>query len=149
MEKILILPLTFFSTSLILITSKKKEQKMEIKNGLYHKDIFLPKINLSDKIVKVNYSHHAIEAAYNDRYEEIILKDAYNFSKSDIIEVEIKNKKIVKIVARFDYNNNYDLIIVIIPQGKIIKTVWLNDKNDLHKTLNRSKYNKREFQKLV
>lgn len=113
---------------------------MEIKNGLYHKDIFLPKINLSDKMVKVNYSHHAIEAAFNDRYEEIILKDAYNFSKSEIIEVEIKNKKIVKIVARFDYNTDFDLIVVIIPETKVVKTVWLNEKNDCHRTLDRSRY---------
>ena len=96
-------------------------------------------------MVKVNYTHHAIDAAYNDRYEEIILPNALNFAKSEIIEVEIKNKKIVKIVARFDYNNNYDLVIVIIPQGKIIKTVWLNDKNDTHLTLDTSKYNKNEF----
>jgi hypothetical protein len=124
---------------------ESNRNKKMLKNGLYHKDVFLPKISLSDKMVKVNYTHHAIDAAYNDRYEEIILPNALNFAKSEIIEVEIKNKKIVKIVARFDYNNNYDLVIVIIPQGKIIKTVWLNDKNDTHLTLDTSKYNKNEF----
>lgn len=113
---------------------------MEIKNGLYHKDIFLPKINLSDKMVKVNYSRHALNAAYTDRYAEIALRDAYNFSQSEIIEIEVKNNKVIKIVARFDYNIDYDLIVVIIPQTKIIKTVWLNEKNDCHRTLDRSRY---------
>lgn len=115
---------------------------MIIKDGLYHKDIFMPKLNVGNGMVKVNYSIHAIESAYTDRYDTIGLKDAYNFSEADIVEVEVKDQRAIKVVARFDYNDKYDLTIVIVPQTKIVKTVWLNTKEDNHVTLNAEQYRK-------
>ena len=115
---------------------------MEIKDGLYHKEVYMPAYRLPDKDIKVKYSEHALQQAYYERYDIIDLKDSYNFSKAEIIELEVKHGQAVKMVARFDYNNKYDLIIVIIPQTKVIKTVWLNKKNDKHTTLNRDRYNK-------
>lgn len=110
-----------------------------MKNGLYHKDIFLPKIRLQDKPLKVYYSLHAIDAAKNDRYGKIILPDTINFCSGTIIEVELKNDKVVKILLRVNYSQKYDLCIVIGSQFRV-RTVWLNDKNDNHHTLNRAKY---------
>lgn len=113
---------------------------MKFKNGLYHKDIYMPKVSLGVKPVKVNYSQHALNAAYNDIYEEIVLQSEYNFSQSETIEIEIYNDKLIKMVSRFDYSTDYNLIVVIIPETKVVKTVWLNEKNDIHKTLDTSKY---------
>ena len=114
-----------------------------IKNGLYHKDVYLPKINKVNRDFKVEYTHHAIEAAYNDRYEEIVLPETINLAKSEIIEIEVKNGEIVKILIRTKYNSRYDLNLAIIPQNLKVKTVWLNDVNDDHKTLKVEKYNNR------
>ncbi len=111
-----------------------------IKDGLYHKDIFMPPLRLGNGMIKLNYSLHALDSAYNDRYDIIKLEECYNFSKAEIVEVEVKNGVAIKVVARFDYNDKYDLTIVVVPQTKIVKTVWLNRKDDIHNTLDATKY---------
>lgn len=113
----------------------------KMKDGLYHKDMYLPKINKIDKDFKVEYTIHAIKAAYNDRYDEIVLPDTINLAKSDIIEIEVESGEIIKILIRTRYNSKYDLNLAIVPQTLKVKTVWLNEKNDDHKTLRKEVYN--------
>lgn len=47
----------------------------------------------------------------------------------------------IKGVYRTVYDKKYDLIIVMTYDRKV-KTVWLNDINDKHSTLDESKYTK-------
>ena len=58
----------------------------------------------------------------------------------DIIEVEIKNSNLYKMVLRKSYNDTCDITIVIQVDSLNVKTVWLNEKSDSHKTLNKSRY---------
>ena len=113
---------------------------MRIKDGLYHKLVFLPKINKPDADYPCVYTQHAREAALTDKYGVIILPNSYNLANSDIIELEIKNNDINKLVIRAPYNNKYDLTIVISFYSGVIKTVWLNKKDDNHDTLDKNKY---------
>jgi len=52
------------------------------------------------------------------------------------------NGKLVKIAMRVKLDEKRDLVIVGIPQmgGLFVKTVWINLRNDSHKTLNKNKY---------
>ena len=113
---------------------------MRIKDGLYHKLVFLPKINKIDADYPCVYTQHARESALTDKYGLIILPKTYNIAKSDIIELEIKNNDINKLVIRIGYNDKYDLILVISFYTGMIKTVWLNKKDDNHYTLDKNKY---------
>jgi len=128
----------------ILLSNQTGIKKM-LKDGLYHKEVYMPEVEIISSIEQVNYTLHALDAAESDPYDVIILKNEYDFSKSDTIEIEVKDNEVIKLVSRFDYNNEYDLIVVIVPQNKNVKTLWLNEKNDTHLTLDTSKYNKNEF----
>lgn len=111
-----------------------------IPNGTYHKAIFLPKIKYPNREIELTPSRHALEQAGKDRYGLIRIPARINFNNVDIIEVEIQAGKVFKVVIRMPYNNTCDLVMPILINGAIIKTVWLNRKNDKHETLDHTKY---------
>ena len=109
---------------------------------LYHRDIYLPRVwqDFPSRDFDVIASSHAIHAAEDDN---IHLPNTVNISGHNIIEVEsYKDTTEVKIVVRLSYNAGYDLIVVVFfgKAGAMLKTVWLNSKSDLHRTLDESKY---------
>ena len=112
-------------------------------NGLYHKDIYLPKVELPGIDVVLNYTYHALDAARNDRYGTIELPETINFGLVQLIELEVVDGKPFKAVIRQHHDSRNDLVIVVLLNGYRVKTVWLNRKNDRHRTLDRSKYNSR------
>ncbi len=107
---------------------------------LYHFSIGFPEnvIKLSG-IFKLAYSYHAIRASENDRYGKIQLPTTLNVDTALLVEMEVLNGVMVKGVYRVPYNNQCDLIIVMLADGKV-KTVWLNYNSDKHYTLDKSKY---------
>lgn len=113
-----------------------------MKNRLYHSSLpNFPVLNIADKMVKLNPTCHAIEAAYNDRYGIIDIPEKINLSKVKIFEIEVDDiGNLIKVCIRMKYNDDYDLCMPILIKGLKIKTVWLNSVNDRHNTLDRSKY---------
>jgi len=113
-----------------------------MKQGLYHKDLGnFPTLNVANVDVTPRYTLHAHNAAETDRYGIIELPATINLSKSTIIEIEVgAHETIEKVVARMDYDDEFDLCMAIIPDGLVVKTVWLNCKDDEHFTLDSSKY---------
>ena len=114
-------------------------------DGLYHKDIGFPNIKLPEGTYELKkYSQHALRAAKDDRYG--IAKElpkSIDIAQVDLVEIQVENNSVVKAVVRADYNAELDLVIVFMPQAydNFVKTVWLNEKSDQHKTLQRWKYN--------
>lgn len=110
---------------------------------LYHFQTGFPKgMPTSFGIIPLRYSRHAIQASQNDRYGFIDLPPTLDTKKAKLIEIEVTEGVISKVVYRHKHCRNYDLVMVIIPQGGIVKTVWLNSNRDKHNTLNRKKYSK-------
>jgi hypothetical protein len=129
---------------------------------LYHSDIFLPRRITKlcpTGIIRLTYSDHAINASNTDRYGKINLPNILPITLCEIIEVESREvkresgdfTKIVKIVCRLPdltyprwvKTTEFDLCFVIVPVQKDIwhvKTVWINERNDTHKTLNPTPY---------
>ncbi len=60
-------------------------------------------------------------------------------------ECETINNKVIKFAIRIGYNKNKDISIVFLERNNdvMIKTCWLNDKVDKHKTLDYDKYERR------
>lgn len=87
--------------------------------------------------VPVTYTRHAQDAAKERR---INLAKYVNVLAGSVVELEINpaNGKTTKLVVRQQYNNHYDVVLVLIPAsfGIVVKTVWLNHVNDNHNTLN-------------
>ena len=123
-----------------------------MKDGLYHTEIGLPEAPLArwvGKTFKLRYSHHAMQAAFSDRYgrvtkapRELLLR------REDIFEVELWRDCVVKIVVRlgsgFEASRpGLDLVLALseISPGVLhVRTLWFNEQTDAHKTLDRSKY---------
>ena len=111
----------------------------------YHKEIGFPKSLIFPKyLVHLHWTDHACDKmnSFGLAGGKLLKTHIY---KKDTIEVEVNDKTgiITDIVVRLPYSQKYDIAFALsITKTKhaVIKTVWLNNKKDQHKTLDRSKY---------
>ena len=114
---------------------------------LFHKSIYwIPQFDIQSKQLLLsvkrlsNHLYDHIENSNKPRYD-ISIEHLYNIvqglCRQDIHPFECNNK-VVKTVIRTPYDDNRDISIVI-RYGYIV-TCFLNNKDDLHLTLDRSKY---------
>jgi len=109
--------------------------------ALFHKDVFLPKFPLPQGKLALTYSNHAKQESESDKYGEVILPDTLDTEKAQVIEVELDNKGVAKIVYRLPMTDRRDISLAVIPgRSLFVKTIWLNPRNDNHRTLNRKRY---------
>jgi len=117
----------------------------------YHKQVFFPadsfsKLDIFCQNLTVqgwSFSTHAIERIKdNGKLSDIlnVIKD-YEFDYQDIFEYYYDNGNIDRAVFRIDYTSQYDIIFVVSSEKNLI-TVYLNDTNDKHFTLNINQYQK-------
>lgn len=111
---------------------------------LYHADIRLPDgFRLPSRQVELEWSKHALRAARDDRYGLIDPYPVLDLSYCRTIEVEMDGRKVTKLVLRAKWDNDHDIVYVVIPNARnpwFVKTVWMNHRDDTHRTLDRSKY---------
>lgn len=110
---------------------------------LYHADIRLPDgFRLPARLVELYWTHHAREARLNDRYGVIPQVPCLNLAQCRVIEVGLEGRRVRKIVVRTMFNDAYDIVFVLMPGPNKwgVKTVWYNEVNDTHRTLDRSRY---------
>lgn len=109
---------------------------------LYHFELGFPKHLTIRKVgpLKLKYSRHAQSAAKNDRYGIITLPETVVIEPQDLIEIGMVGEKPTKIVVRQAYDVLHDIIIVMNTADNLVRTVWLNRRSDLHKTLDVRKY---------
>ena len=121
---------------------------------LYHSSIyFLPRFNTQSlaliKSVK-NLSNHLWEHIDNStqkRYNIDVAKlhlilNSINESNCYPFEVETTDGIVTKCVIRCEYDDKRDISIVV-REGFVV-TCWVNNNDDLHSTLDVSKYEKGE-----
>jgi hypothetical protein len=93
-------------------------------------------------VVNLYWTRHADRARLNDRYGEIPPIPLVDLAQCNTIEVGLTGRKVEKVVVRTPFDTYNDLVLVLIPGpgAWTVKTVWFNQVNDTHKTLDRSKY---------
>lgn len=109
---------------------------------LYHSEIRLPNgfVKPTGR-VRLVWSRHADEARHDDRYGSIRRFSTATLDNLEVIEVGVEGGKVVKILFRGRYTETLDVCMVLVPGTEWrVKTVWINERNDLHRTLDRSKY---------
>ena len=118
----------------------------------YHKKVYFPfgsrtaLRKFTDKLnaIQWQYTSHALD---NLKYRAIDKRNLLLFIKSlildcsDVFEFYAIDNQIVKACYRIYYNEDIDIILVLSNNKKII-TIYLNEKSDLHYTLNEAQYNK-------
>lgn len=112
---------------------------------LYHHTSTI-KFDLPSGIKLLTYSKHAKLQSKSDRYGEIKLPVVLDVSKAQIVEIDYCpiHNIVTKFVLRKRYTNLLDLCFVTIPtefeSSYFVKTVWINERTDTHKTLDSKKY---------
>ena len=112
---------------------------------LYHNEVHWPRrvrSQLPNGIKTVVYSNHAVHESKRDRYGHVQLPQSVDLSQAFIFEAEEFSGKIVKVVFRYPLNDGRDIVMAAIPDKSqlYIKTVWMNETTDNHKTLDKSRY---------
>lgn len=116
----------------------------------YHKEVYFP-IKYHSKLINFNnelkeytfkFSNHTkqrvIEKINNFEYFNIFISNL-KLNSTNIIEYTVNNNEIEKVLYRFKYNENEEIILSI-SQNKTIITIYLNNINDKHFTLNKKIY---------
>ena len=110
---------------------------------LYHFEIGFP-ANLPKlrPVIGLVPSQHAENARWDDRYGMINLPKIFNPNVAKVIEIETDNDgNVVKILARQQHDAKHDVVYAFLLSSKLIKTAWLQDRGDAHRTLRREAYN--------
>lgn len=118
-----------------------------MKDGTYNVDVFMPDevFNLVErKRYVLIYTNHALHKARRNKHGRLIhLKNSIDLAQCDIIEIDVKNSVCTKILAKKNYNDRFNLILVLKPvkdsSALVVVTVWLNHINDNHSTLNKNR----------
>ena len=115
----------------------------------YHKKIYFPEKDIAGILSLINnlnkekwqYTKHSIDKIYSLAN----ISDILNYIKyltldfNDLFEYYTEDDSICKLVFRFNYNDNQDIIFVVSDKKNII-TIYLNDRGDKHCTLNKNIY---------
>jgi hypothetical protein len=110
---------------------------------LYHSELGIPENilkQLPKGLVVLTYSRHAKDSLYNDHYGIIPEYEFVDTRYAKVIEVEVENSKPIKVVYRVSYQDDLDVCLAVALERGVVKTSWFNNKNDLHTTLDKSKY---------
>jgi len=120
--------------------------------ALFHTGVYVPNEVMKrvvGKTLRLRYTNHAINAAQDDRYGVIDLSKIQNplrIEQDDIIEVERDDRTggVVKVLIRKGYDAIRDVVLAVsgsgVPGEGVVRTVWFNQKDDTHGTLNTSRY---------
>ena len=113
--------------------------------SLYHFEIGFPPLALAQvkPLFTLRPTAHAENEAWDDKRGVIRLPKIFHPAVAKIIELETDVAgRVVKILAREKHDDKTDVVYAVAVADKAIKTAWLQDKTDLHRTLDRSKYNR-------
>lgn len=111
---------------------------------VYHKDLFLPEMHLKTVIGRkmlLNYSDHAQRACVSDRYGIVRPVQNILLTTANLIELYVNDwNKVFKVLARTPQEDSLDSCLVINLGESLVITTWLCKREDIHLTLDKSKY---------
>lgn len=110
---------------------------------VYHKDVGLP--NSFEKPKPGMYLRYALHARDQAEAKGVPTPKVLP-AEFDIIEVYMQKYRVIKWVLRFPSvpENGWDIVMVVQPDG-FVRTTWPNRWDDLHDTLDRTRYTKPTF----
>lgn len=133
---------------------------------LYHNEVYMPANVLAiakGKMAGMNavkLSHHIIDWLEGTSGENSLREKKHSYTRQELMEairvirdttpnpfeVEVQNGEVVKFCVRTELDDERDITVVIAMTKDgwhFIKTAWVNNKEDVHRTLDTSKYVKK------
>lgn len=119
-----------------------------MKNGIYNKAVYWPE-ELQTKIQKALNRKYKLGLTFhaNTKIQKLKLpKNCYKVVLyGEVVEAEIQNGNLVKVITRLKRDNRFveqDICaaVAIYYPYATVKTVWINETNDKHKTLKIENY---------
>lgn len=113
---------------------------------LFHYQLGFPKrAKLTFGTIYLFWTKHALSECSADRYGIINPPSQLDTDKAQVIEAELSRLAdgsfyTNKVVYRIPYTDTKDMVLVVSPGSGAVRTVWINMKEDTHRTLDRSKY---------
>ncbi len=108
-----------------------------IQNGSYHYEIGIPVEMAWPDVGRVlNYTQHSYQAASKDCVERLL---PWSLPAYTLIEIEVVSGVVTKWVVRCDMLPDRDLVMAL-TNAYVVKTVWVNRKDDRHATLQCDRY---------
>lgn len=113
---------------------------------LFHYQLGFPKgAKLTFGTIYLYWTKHALSECSADRYGIIDPPNQLDTDKAQVIEAELSRLDdgsfyTNKVVYRIPYTDTKDMVLVVSPGSGAVRTVWINMKEDTHRTLDRSKY---------
>lgn len=96
-------------------------------------------------MVDLHFGPHAMSEAKADRYGVAELPRSIELVAEDVVELEVAAGKVAKLIVRYPYDDQLDLVLVLRP-GKnsefFVKTCWFNRVSDNHRTLRLAPYSR-------
>jgi hypothetical protein len=132
-------------------------------DGLYHQALGIPAefLEAVSKTFTLFYGPHTRRALVDDRYlsravaegreahpgrfnAPDLLPRVVTVMPESVIELEVADEVPIKVVARVSATPHFDLVLTFKPRPDpaFVITLWLNEKNDRHLTLNTAAYRK-------
>ena len=108
----------------------------------YHRNVFMPAHirALPETTVPIFPTRHALNAAATERFGAFSIPDSILFDGSKIVEADVEDGVLTKLVVRISHNENYDAIYIFTVPERRLKTCYLNAVDDLHRTLDPAPY---------
>jgi hypothetical protein len=108
-------------------------------DGLYHKVFGFPKEIVIKPVFNLVLGYHAERRLYDLHIAEHMPKH-FLPGVAEVIEIEVINGKVHKILARQSIGNNRDICYPFLLESKLVKTVWINMSDDTHVTLDKTRF---------
>jgi hypothetical protein len=119
-------------------------------NKLYNKRVFgLPEFDLNVRHIRLRYSRHATirldeyNREFGWRFGDVKAPSVIDLDEVEVVELEATPEgEVVKIVGRYSIDPNRDLVLIIVLDNCTVKTMWVNNKDDQHRTINKKGYDR-------
>lgn len=117
----------------------------------YHRDIYFPawfEPELYQRgTLRPEYSNHARWSATDDRYGPLELPERIELGQFSVVEMRAEGQQVTALVIRGPHTPGLDICLVLKRGSRewLCVTVWANERNDAHRTLNRDLYESAPF----
>jgi hypothetical protein len=113
--------------------------------NLYHFEVGLPDVDLPGRL-HLDYGPHALEAAQRDKYGDLtrFLPRKLDVKAAQVVEMGTNSRgQVIHLLVRFPvFGTGLDIVLAVAPSRDswFVKTVWGQETDDVHRTLDRSRY---------